>query len=187
VFANPGEGLSVETISGCMEHPLIGALFRKVEAEEIAPHVRPVPGMDPAAYVALIERRFSNPAIVDTTRRVAFDGSSRHPGFVLPILRDGLATGAAVEGLALVEALWARMCEGTREDGSVIAANDPFWERRQAAARIAKHRPAAWLEQREIYGDLAGEPRFAGAFADWLTQIWSAGAEAALRNYTGKG
>ena len=187
VIANPGEILSVETISGCMEHPLVGALFRKVEAEEIAPHVRPVPGMEPAAYVALIERRFSNPAIVDTTRRVAFDGSSRHPGFVLPILRDGLASGAPVEGLALVEALWARMCEGTREDGSVIAPNDPFWDRRQAVARAAKDRPAAWLEQREIYGDLAGEPRFAGAFADWLTQIWSAGAGAALRDYTGKG
>ena len=187
VIANPGEILSVETISGCMEHPLVGALFRKVEAEEIAPHVRPVPGMEPAAYVALIERRFSNPAIVDTTRRVAFDGSSRHPGFVLPILRDGLASGAPVEGLALVEALWARMCEGTREDGSVIAPNDPFWDRRQTAARAAKDRPAAWLEQREIYGDLAGEPRFAGAFAEWLTQIWSAGAKAALRNYTGKG
>ena len=29
VIANPGELLSVETISGCMEHPLIGALFHK--------------------------------------------------------------------------------------------------------------------------------------------------------------
>ena len=33
VIANPGEILSVETISGCMEHPLIRSLFRKVELE----------------------------------------------------------------------------------------------------------------------------------------------------------
>ncbi|MDH3262784.1 MAG: mannitol dehydrogenase family protein [Paracoccaceae bacterium] len=186
VLANAGEILSVETISGCMAHPLIGAFFRKVEEEEIAPHVKPVPGMEPGAYVDLIERRFSNPDIVDTTRRVAFDGSSRHTGFVLPILRDGLASGAPVEGLALVEALWARMCEGTREDGSHIQPNDPFWEKLNAAARAAMDRPQAWLEQRQFYGDLADTPRFAGAFARWLDLIWSQGCEAALRSYTGQ-
>ncbi|WP_415183839.1 mannitol dehydrogenase family protein [Phaeovulum sp.] len=186
VIANPGEILSVATIAGCMDHPQIRALFRKVEEEEIAPHVKPVPGMTPAAYIDLIERRFSNPAIVDTTRRVAFDGSSRHTGFVLPILRAGLASGAPINGLALVEALWARMCEGTREDGSRIDPNDPFWDRLNSAATAAKTRPQAWLEQVHIYGDLADTPRFADAFAYWLGLIWSEGCEAALRSYTGQ-
>lgn len=186
VIANPGEILSVQTISGCMEHPLIRGLFRKVEDEEIAPHVKPVPDMDAASYVELIEQRFSNPAIVDTTRRVAFDGSSRHTGFILPILRDGLATGISVEGLALVEALWARMCEGTREDGTNIAPNDPYWDDLQAAAIAAKKRPMAWLEQRRFYGDLAGQARFADAFVRWLGLIWEQGTEAALRSYLGE-
>ena len=114
---------------------------------------------------------------------MAFDGSSRHPGFVLPSLRDGLAAGAPVEGLALVEALWARMCEGTREDGSEIAPNDPHWDALQAAARAARDRPAAWLEQRHVYGDLADAPRFAGAFERWLALIGSQGTEAALRSH----
>ena len=137
-----------------MAHPQIGPMFRKVQIEEIAPHVDPVPGMTPTNYVTLIERRFSNPSIVDTTRRVAFDGSSRHTGFLLPIVRDGLRDGVPVEGLALVEALWARMCEGTREDGSVIEPNDPFWSDLTKAAAAAKERPLAWLEQRQIYGEL---------------------------------
>lgn len=186
VISNAGEILSVETISGCMEHPLIGALFDKVEREEIVPHVKPVPGTEPAAYVELIERRFSNPAIVDTTRRVAFDGSSRHPGFVLPLVRDGLVGGAPVEGLALVEALWARMCEGTREDGSAIAPNDPKWDRLSKAAKAARTRPRAWLEQREFYGDLAERPRFADAFERWLALLWSEGCESALSAYTAR-
>lgn len=185
VIANAGEILSVETIAGCMAHPSIAGLFRKVQASEIVPHVRPVPGTTPQAYVDLIDRRFSNAAIADTTRRVAFDGSSRHAGFVLPILRDGLAAGAPVEGLALVEALWARMCEGTREDGSAIAPNDPFWDARQAAAREARDRPLAWLEQRNVYGDLAGAPRFSGPFARWLSLIWSEGSRAAIETYLG--
>ena len=183
VIANPGEILSVETISGCMAQPSIHALFRKVQHEEIVPHVKPVPDFAPEDYVDLIDRRFSNPAIVDTTRRVAFDGSSRHTGFVLPILRDGLSTGAPVEGLALVEALWARMCEGRREDGTVIEPNDPFWDTLVAAAKAARDRPRAWLEQRQLYGDLVETPRFADAFERWLDRIWSDGCEATLRAY----
>ena len=105
---------------------MINGLFRKIETEEIVPHVTAVPGMTPSDYVDLVERRFANPEIRDTTRRVAFDGSSRHPGFLHPIIRDALSVGAPIDGLALVEALWARMCAGTREDGSVIAPNDPF-------------------------------------------------------------
>jgi len=185
VIANPGEILSVETISDCMAHPLISALFRKVQTEEIAPHVEAVPGMTPGQYVDLIERRFSNSAIVDTTRRVAFDGSSRHTGFVLPIVRDGLASGAPIEGLALVEALWARMCEGTRADGSTIDPNDPFWDSLVVAAKAARDRPMAWLEQSQFYGDLADEPRFVEAFERWLGLIRKQGCEAALRAYTG--
>jgi mannitol 2-dehydrogenase len=183
VIANAGEVLSVVTIAGCMEHPAIRALFNKVEKTEIAPHVKPVPGMTPDAYVELIERRFSNPAIVDTTRRVAFDGSSRHPGFLLPLVRSGLAAGVPVEGLALVEAIWARMCEGTREDGSVIEPNDPDWDALQTAARAAKTRPQAWLDQSHIYGDLATTPRFADAFAKALTSIWEKGCAQTIMDY----
>ncbi len=183
IVATPGEILAVKTISGCMAQPLIRALFRKVQREEIAPHVRPVPDFTPEAYIDLVERRFSNPAVEDTTRRVVFEGSARHAGFVLPSLRDGLAAGAPVEGLALVEALWARMCSGAREDGSAIEPNDPLWDTLTIAAQAARGRPRAWLEQRRFYGGLAEAARFAEAFERWLDRIWSHGCEAAMRAY----
>ncbi|XDA97880.1 mannitol dehydrogenase family protein [Sulfitobacter sp. LCG007] len=183
VISDPGEILSVETISGCMEHPLIGALFLKVAREEIVPHVHPVPGMMPLAYVALIEQRFANPKIVDTTRRVAFDGSSRHTGFILPVIRDAIGKGTPYEGLALTEALWARMCQGTREDGSEIAPNDPFWSDLQEAAGKARTDPEAWLRQRQYYGDLAEDAEFVKTFSRWLAMIWADGTEAAISAY----
>lgn len=92
-----------------MSDPDIAALFHKVQSEEIAPYVHPVPEITPKDYVALIAARFSNAEIHDTTRRVAFDGSSRHTGFILPVLRDALDAGGSISGIALVEALWARM------------------------------------------------------------------------------
>lgn len=183
VVAVPGELLSVGTIAGCMQNPLIRGLFSKVQNEDIVPHVKAVPGMQPSAYVDLITRRFSNPKIVDTTRRVAFDGSSRHPAFILPVVRDALATGTSVRGLALVEATWARMCEGSREDGSPIEANDPFWDTLQVQAKLAKDDPMAWLRMRHIYGDLGQQAAFADDFCAWLELLWSHGLEAAINRY----
>jgi len=186
VISVPAEVLSVKTIAACMSHDLIRQLFLKVASNEIAPHVKPVPGMTSQAYVDLIQSRFSNPKIVDTTRRVAFDGSSRHPIFIVPTIRDGLAAHMPIDGLALVEAAWARMCAGTREDGSIIEPNDPFWTDLQMTALAAKEDPGIWIGMRQIYGDLASEPRFSKVFAGWLKMIWAEGLETALRRYLDK-
>ncbi len=182
LLANAGEILSVEFISGCMAHPLVGDFFRKTARSEIAPLVQAVPDMTPEAYVDLIDARFSNPKIVDTVRRVAFDGASRHPGFLLPTIRDALAADLPHDGLALSQALWARMCAGSREDGSEIEPNDPLWDALKLAAEAAKTNPDAWLAQ-AFYGDLADHSGFSAQFAYWLDLIWSDGAEAALRAY----
>lgn len=183
MLANAGELLGLGTIAACMAHPLLVDFFRKVQREEICPHVVPVSTISPSDYVELIVQRFSNPEIRDTTRRVAFDGSSRHPGFVLPSLRDGLNAGAPIEGLALVEALWARMCAGTREDGSAIDPNDPFWTDLVSAAHTAKGNPGGWLGMRNVYSDLGNDQVFAEAFNRWLALIWDKGTEAALSSY----
>lgn len=183
VIANVAEVIGLDTISQTMVHPMVRGLFRKVTTEEIIPHVVPVPGMTPIEYVGLIERRFSNPAIVDTVRRVAFDGSSRHPGMVLPTIRDGLRAGTPVRGLALVEAAWARMCEGSRDDGSMIEPNDPSWSILNVQAKRARSRPAEWLEMRQIYGNLSDDPRFARDFELWLTAMYRDGMIGTIKSY----
>jgi mannitol 2-dehydrogenase len=183
VLANLGELLSLLTIDLCMVHPLVAAFFDRVQQTEILPCVAPVPGMTPAAYLALIKRRFSNSAIKDTTRRVAFDGSARHTGFVLPLVWEGLAAGRSIEGLCLVEALWARMCAGVREDGSTIAPNDPHWHDLQRVALAARDRPQTWLEQQRYYGALADNPHFAPTFAKWLWALWADGCAVSVNRY----
>jgi len=182
VIANPGEILGIETISGTMEHGVIQPFFRKVLAQEVAPQVSPVPDCTPAQYLDRITTRFSNPKIVDTTRRVAFDGSSRHTGFVLPVIREALAAGAEIDGLALVEANWARYCLGVREDGSFVEPNDPIWETLVDHAEAARSRPEAWLEMK-LYGDLSEDQRFSDKFAYWLRKIYAEGVEAAMKDY----
>ena len=183
IIAAVAEIMGIETVAQAMEHKTISAFFDKVEREEILPCIKDMPGMTPQDYLALTARRFANPAVVDTIRRIAFDGSSRHPGFVLPTVRDAITSGKPLDGLALVEATWARMCLGTREDGSKIAPNDPIWDQLSTQAAQARTTPQRWLEMRNIYGDLDRVPCFANAFESWLGKIYKDGVESTLQHY----
>lgn len=184
ILADTAEVLGIQTIAEAIAHPGIRALFRRTQQDEIAPHVAPVPGYTPQSYIDLIESRFANTAIVDTTRRVAFDGSSRHPGFLLPSVRDGLRAGTPVDGLAFSSAAWARYCLGRRDDETTVAPNDPIWGELTERAKAARDTPARWLEMRSIYGDLADAPRFADSFAHWLTRIYTIGMDDALAEFS---
>jgi mannitol 2-dehydrogenase len=184
-IAYPAGLLDVHFVHEAMEHPLVGAFLERVEREEIMPVVPPVPGVELDDYLALITRRFANPKIGDTVRRLCLDGSNRQPKFIVPSIADRLDRGLPVEGLALVSALWCRYCYGTTESGAEIAPNDPNWGRLAATARAAKDDPAAWLAMRDIYGRVAEAPAFRECFAAHLRALWQDGTEAALRRFLG--
>ena len=183
IIANTAELLNIETVRDAMKNKMIVSLLEKIEKDEIIPHIKPVPGYTPLEYYELIASRFSNPSIQDTTRRVAFDGSSRHAGFLVPSIKDGIKHNISIIGLSLAEALWARMCEGTREDGSIIEPNDPHWEKLNACAKKSKENPLEWLEQLEIYGDTSKDDKFRDYFSKWLKMIYQEGVENTLNEY----
>ena len=182
-IAYPAGLLDVHFVHEAMEHPLVSAFLKKVEAEEIIPVVPPVPDTDLNAYFALCERRFANPKIGDTVRRLALDGSNRQPKFIIPTALDRIRDGRSVTGLALVSALWCRYCYGTTESGAVIEPNDPNWDRLTAQAHKAKDNPKAWLEMADIYGDLAKAPDFIDAFTKALHSLWMQGTTRTLEAY----
>jgi mannitol 2-dehydrogenase len=183
VIAYPGGLLDVHFVHEAMQHPLIGGFFEKVEREEIVPTVPPVPGTNTADYLKLIDRRFSNPKIGDTVRRLCLDGSNRQPKFIVPVINDNIAAGRSVAGLALESALWCRYCAGTSDGGKVIQPNDPNWERLQATARRAEGEPLAWLQMNDIYGKLGSHEGFAKAFVEALVSLREKGTSATLKAY----
>ena len=183
ILSNAAELLNIETVRDAMKNKMIVSLLEKIEKDEIIPHIKPVPGYTPLEYYELIASRFSNPSIQDTTRRVAFDGSSRHAGFLVPSIKDGIKHNISIIGLSLAEALWARMCEGTREDSSIIEPNDPHWKKLNACAKKSKENPLEWLEQLEIYGDTSKDDKFRDYFSKWLKMIYQEGVENTLNEY----
>ena len=186
IIAYPGGLLDVHFVHEAMQHPLIKAFLDKVETDEVIPTVAPVPDTDLNDYYKLIVRRFANPKIGDTIRRLCLDGSNRQPKFIVPQARDRVAAGKSVDGLALESALWCRYCFGASESGKVIEPNDPNWSKLQERAKAAKDNPDAWLAMDDVYGNLAQAPAFRQAFAAKLKQLWATGTVATIVAYLGK-
>ena len=183
IIAYPAALLGVTFAHEAMVHPLVRGFLEKVEREEIVPHVPSIPGTDPVAYYERCAERFANPKIADTIARLCHDGSNRQPKFVVPTIRDRLAEGGSLGGLALESALWCRYCAGEDEAGGTIAPNDPEWERLVPLARAARDEPVRWLELDAVYGDVAGAAPFREAFASALSMLWSRGTAATLQAY----
>jgi mannitol 2-dehydrogenase len=183
VIAYPGGLMDVHYVHEAMEHPLIRGFFEKVEQEEIMPTVPPVPNTNIYDYFKLIDRRFSNPKIGDTERRLCLDGSNRQPKFIVPVIADNLKAGRSISGLALESALWCRYCAGTTDSGKVIEPNDPSWDRLQALALKAKADPPQWLTMDDVYGDVARDQSFRTAFTSWLNHLWQHGTAKTLQAY----
>ena len=182
-IAYPSGLLDIHFVHEGMEESLVRDFLDKVENEEIIPTVPPVPGVVLKDYYALVARRFSNPTIGDTIRRLCLDGSNRQPKFIIPTIADRLKTGKGIDGLALESALWCRYCFGTTDTGAVIEPNDPNWERMTTTAKAAKADPSAWLAMGDIYGDVGKSPVFAEVFARHLKALWKDGTRATVERY----
>jgi len=182
-IAYPAALLGIHFVHDAMAEPLVRGFLDKLEAEEIIPHVPPVPGVDLTAYYRLIASRFANPDVGDTIPRLAQDGSNRQPKFILPSTRERLRAGGDVTGLALESALWCRYCAATTDAGAVFELNDPNAERLTPAALAAREEPGAFLALRDIFGDLAEAPQFRSRFATALNHLWREGTRATLHRY----
>ena len=170
-------------VHDAMADPDIRDWLIALETREIIPTLAPISGVDYGAYLDLIVSRFSNPRIGDTISRLCLDGSNRQPKFILPTLRDRLAAGLPVKGLALEVALWCRYCEGVTEAGEPIAPNDDAHEILRRHALSAQDDPAAFLSDAAVFGELGADATIRAAFADQLNHLRQGGVRAALIRY----
>jgi mannitol 2-dehydrogenase len=184
-IAYPAGLMDIHFVHEAMENELVRGFLAKLERDEITPTVPPVPGVVLEDYFQLIEKRFSNPKIGDTVRRLCLDGSNRQPKFIIPTIADRLAAGQGVAGLALESALWCRYCFGTTDSGKIIEPNDPNWDRLRAASKAAKTDTGVWLAMEDIYGAVGRSAVFAAAFGAALKALWADGTAAVLRKYVG--
>jgi len=85
------------------------------------------------------------------------------PKWLLPVIRQQLANGGEIKRLAAVVASWARYAEGTDERGQPIEVVDKLAGTLTRLARRWREDPAAFFANRDVFGDLADDKRFAAA------------------------
>jgi mannitol 2-dehydrogenase len=162
------------------QDPLFRRFLLDYMDREATPTLPPVPGIDLDTYKADLIGRFSNPNMRDTLARLAAESSDRIPKFLLPVLRRNLADGGDIRCSVAVLAGWARYAEGVGEDGRPIEVVDPRRDSLMAAARRQGEEPLAFVADRELFGDLVDDERFAGAYRDTLASLRTRGTRATL-------
>ncbi|GHB21833.1 mannitol dehydrogenase family protein [Salinicola rhizosphaerae] len=158
---------------------------------EATPTLRPVPGVDLDDYKQTLIARFANPEIKDTLARLCAESSDRIPKWLLPVIREQLADrgddgGGDIRRSAAVVASWARYAEGVDEQGEPITVVDRLKDELMAIAKRNRSEPTAFIENRQLFGDLVDDERFRTAYLEALERLHRDGARACVENLVGR-
>jgi mannitol 2-dehydrogenase len=162
------------------QDPLFANFLLDYMNREATPTLAPVPGIDLDAYKHQLIERFSNAAVRDTVARLCARSSERIPTWLVPVIRENLAAGRDVTLSAAVVASWARYAEGIDEQGGPIEIVDQLADTVQRLAAQQRDDPLAFVKNRELFGDLAGEPDFTEPYLNALNSLHTKGSRSTL-------
>jgi mannitol 2-dehydrogenase len=162
------------------QDPLFANFLLDYMNREATPTLAPVPGIDLDAYKLQLIERFSNAAVRDTVARLCAESSDRIPKWLLPVIRENLAAGRDVTLSAAIVASWARYAEGVDEQGEPITVVDRLADTLQEIAAQQQNNPLAFVENGELFGDLANEPAFTEPYLNTLNSLHTEGSRATL-------
>ena len=175
-----GDLLGYAYIAEAAADPLLRDLLEEF-LREVRPTLPPVPGIDLNDYTSTVISRFANTAIHDQVARICSDGCAKLAKFVVPTLRDLLATGGNGRMVAFVIASWLHYLKGTDEKGRQMTISDnglsalrPYMDAGGADIRLA-------LDVRSIFGSLAKDhPQIVTTIQSDLDALREQGVRASL-------
>ena len=168
------------------QDPLFADFLLAYMEREGSPTLAPVPGIDLDAYRHELIARFSNAHVRDTVARLCAESSDRIPKWVLPVIRENLAAGGEVRLATAVVASWARYAEAVDENGEPIEVVDRLAAALTERARRWPDEPLAFVEDRQLFGDLVDHEPFRAAYLDTLTSLHERGSRATLEGLIGR-
>ena len=128
--------------------------------------------IDLAAYRDVVLDRFNNAAIRDTNQRVAMDGYSKIPGFIVPTIRERLALGASISSVAILPALFLAYLQRWHKGQIAYEYQDQAMNIKAAHAMCDATDPiVAYCADAVLWGDLANDPRLAAAMRQAYQQV----------------
>lgn len=182
-IAYPAALLGITYVHEVIENDLIRPYLRKLTEKEIIPTLEAVPGVNLRDYAALIESRFANPEVKDTVSRLCQDASNRLPKFIMPIIRSNIQHNRSCKGLALVIALWCRLCAASADPKSGVELQDQHADILKQKALLAKNVPNEFLQINDIFGEIGKDATFRKHFSTWLAMLWDNGTSDTLKHF----
>ena len=164
-----GLALGLETVAEAMADPRLAHFVSGLMHVEIAESLKPVEGLNLAAYADAVLDRFKNPAIRHLLSQIAWDGSQKLPYRLLDTIQDALDHGRGVDRLAVPVAAWIAFIRRKAQAHETIV--DPLAET-LARAATGSDVASAMLAIRQVFPDrLAADPRFRHGVADALVHF----------------
>lgn len=174
-----------ETISKAVVVPGMADMLRRFVADDVAPGLRPPPGVSVVAYGDSVLERFANPAIGHRTAQVAMDGSQKLPQRLLHTIADRRTAGAMPQLGALIVAAWMRYIGGRDDHGRPLELNDPLADVLRAALDGAADPVRALLGVDQIFtSELAQDGDLTQAITSWYTALERHGVADVLASLT---
>jgi mannitol 2-dehydrogenase len=176
VLGIPGAIHGHPTINACMGDPVFAKFMRQFMDKEATPVLSPMPGTDLEAYKDKLEERFSNPNIKDSVGRICSESSAKLPKFLVPTIQENLATGGSIEYATLVLAAWCYYHDkGTNESNDPLEIIDANKSELHGAAKNTQADPLSFLRQKDLFGGLADNERFAKEYHKMIVAIYQEG------------
>ncbi len=158
-----------------MAHPAIRQMAFDYVTNDVIPcldtkeHPSPI---DLPAYRDVVLERFGNPYVRDTNQRVAMDGFSKIPGFIVPTLRECMARGAPLHSTALLPALFFVYLGRWHRGELIHPYQDGVMDPAAAHAFFAAPDPlAAFCRDPLLWGPLAGDPVLTAAIRQGVDTV----------------
>lgn len=116
--------------------------------------------IDLAKYRDVVLARFGNEAIRDTNQRVAMDGFSKIPGYIVPTFHDCLNKGIPFDSVAVLPALFLTFLQRWHRGEVAFEYHDQAMNPSVAHAMCAADDPVvAFCADVNLWGSLAGDAK----------------------------
>ena len=177
-----GTPLGYVLVDEALADDLIRTYLERYMADEAAPTLGELPGIDLEGYMATLIERFSNPRMRDTLVRLATDGSNRMPTFTLPAIRENLAADRPIRLGAAMVAAWAHYWALIGR-GEIVAPEVPDdVHAAEMTAAASDPRPEAFVEIRVLFGDLDEDETFRTEYLSARSSLVERGVASTLKD-----
>jgi fructuronate reductase/mannitol 2-dehydrogenase len=174
------------TTSDVLADQVFRTFLERLMAEEIAPSLPEVPGVDLAAYQATLLDRLANPRMADQLARLSRRGSTKIPNYLLPSVRAAMDEGRPHQLLCLAVAGWLRFLRGHDYAGEEVPIQGP----RPDLVPIAQEAggdAAPLLSERSVFDHIGQDPRFAECVQRALSALDRQGPREVIKEFLAAG